>query len=177
MRRLIGLVLAILPAVAWAAAPDIVLTDFTGRERNVNEFIGRGQWVAVVVWAHDCRVCDAEIGQMADFHRAHKGKDAIVLGVTIDGQAKRKAAKAFVDRHKLPFINLIAEPSEEVIYKFGVDEFVGTPTTYLYEPRGRLVAANIGPVSRKDLEGYIERNPPSADTAQRGDIGASAARR
>lgn len=173
MRRVIWLLLAIFPALAWAVSPDISLKDFAGREQNVNQFIGHGKWVAVVVWAHDCRVCDAEIHEMADFHRAHKNRDAIVLGVTIDGEAKRKAAKAFVDRHKLPFVNLIAEPDEQVIQQFGAEQFVGTPTTYLYEPGGRLVAMNIGPVSRQDLENYLERNPPKADSARFGGGGVA----
>ncbi len=146
-----------------AASPDIALKDFSGRERNVNEFIGRGKWVAVTVWAHDCGVCAAEIHEMADFHRARMDRDALVLGVTIDGYAQRKQAKAFINRHKLPFTNLIAEPSQDIIVKFGAGELVGTPTTYLYDPGGRLVAMTIGPVSRSDIESYIERNTPSAE--------------
>jgi len=160
---LIGGMLAV--AVA-AAAPDVVLKDLDGRERNVNEFIGHGKWVALTVWAHDCHVCEAEIHEMAEFHRAHYARDAIVLGVSIDGYAKRKQARAFVERHKLPFTNLIAEPSQAIIVKFGAGELVGTPTTYLYDPSGRLAAMTVGPVSRQDIESYIERNPPSADTAR-----------
>lgn len=119
--------------------------------------------MAVTVWAHDCGVCAAEIHELADFHRARKDRDALVLGVSIDGYDRRKQAEAFVKRHNLPFTNLIAEPSQAVILRFGAGELVGTPTTYLYEPSGRLAAMTIGPVSRDDIESYIERNTPGVD--------------
>lgn len=164
MRRLLWLLCG-LCSVAFAAAPDVALKDFNGRERNVNEYIGRGKWVALTIWAHDCHICAAEIHELAAFHRAHKDRDAVVLGVTIDGYAKRKQARAFVDRHRLPFPNLIAEPEQDTILKFGAGELIGTPTTYLYEPSGRLAAMTPGPVSRQDIETYIQRNPPQTDTA------------
>lgn len=71
MRRLVWLLCGLFSA-AVAAAPDVVLKDLNGRERNVNEFVGRGKWVALTVWAHDCHVCAAEIHELAEFHRAHR---------------------------------------------------------------------------------------------------------
>lgn len=162
MRYGLGLLCALMAFAALAAAPDITLKDFNGRERNVNEFVGRGKWVAVTVWAHDCHICAAEIPELAAFHNAHNRANALVLGVSIDGYAKRKQAQAFIDKHKLPFTNLIAEPSQDVIVKFGGGELIGTPTTYLYDPSGRLAAMTVGPVSRTDIESYIERNAAQA---------------
>ncbi len=65
------------------------------------------------------RICDREIDEMAAFHAAHKDKDAMVLGITLDGADHLKEARAFVKRHNLPFANLITEPSQEVMMKFG----------------------------------------------------------
>jgi hypothetical protein len=52
-------------------------------------------------------------------------------------------------------VNLITEPSQEVMVKFGAGEFVGTPTYYIYNPKGEIVGQNIGPVSRKEVEAFI----------------------
>ena len=144
-----------LTATAWADAPSIALRDLDGRERNVNEFIGKGKWTVVVAWAHDCRICDREIGEMSALHRAHSKKDATVLGVTLDGAAQLPQARAFVKRHKLPFVNLVAEPKQEIMRQFGAGDFVGTPTYYIYNPKGEIVGQNIGPVSRKEVEDFI----------------------
>ena len=141
--------------IAWAGAPSIPLQDLDGRARNVNEFIGHDKWVIVVTWSHDCRICDREIDEMATFHAAHHEKQAMVLGVTLDGAEHHKEARAFVKRHKLPFVNLITEPSQEVMMKFGAGKFVGTPTYYVYDPKGEIVGQNIGPLTRAEVEEFI----------------------
>lgn len=152
---LVLLLSGFLTVTAWADAPSIVLRDLDGRPRNVNEFVGHGKWTVVVAWAHDCRICDREMREMTAFHNAHHQKDASVLGITLDGAAQLPQARAFVKRHKLPFVNLVAEPTQEVMRQFGAGEFVGTPTYYIYTPKGKIVGQNIGPVTRKELEKFI----------------------
>jgi len=152
----------IAPLLVQAAVPDLVLKDFTGKDRNINEFIGKGKWVVVMIWAHDCHVCNQEVHHMTFFHDDHKKKDAIVLGVTIDGMEKIKQAKEFMERHSVNFTSLIAEPEHEVLIKFGGGPFFGTPTFYIYDPKGELVARNIGPVSGEDIERFIKSSTEAA---------------
>jgi peroxiredoxin len=155
-RRILAVLLGMcMTGIAWAGAPSIALQDLDGRKRNVNEFIGHAKWVIVVTWAHDCHICDREIDEMAAFHAAHHEKQAMVLGVTLDGAEHLKEARAFVKRHKLPFVNLITEPSQEVMMKFGAGKFVGTPTYYIYDPKGEIVGQNIGPLTRAEVEEFI----------------------
>lgn len=163
-----GLLLWLTPFFVLAATPDLVLKDFNGKDRNINEFIGKGKWVAVMLWAHDCHVCNQEVHQMTFFHEEHKKKDAIVLGVTIDGMEKIDLARKFVKRHALNFTNLIAEPEHEVLIKFGGGPFFGTPTFYIYDPDGELVARNIGPVSGNDIEQFIKNAPKKAGSKTNG---------
>ena len=165
-RLLSGLVLAFMLSVVHAAVPDIALPELDGRPRNINEFIGHGKWVIVVLWAHDCRICAKEIHNMNAFHSAHKDKDAIVLGVTIDGAELIDRARRFASNHKLLFTNLVAEPDEEVILRFGGGRFIGTPTHYFYEPKGRIVGRKIGPLSGEDVEAFIEAFNKSPHAAE-----------
>lgn len=141
--------------VASAAAPDIPLRAPDGKTRNVNEFIGHGKWTVVVAWAHDCHICGREIHEMSSFHTAHQDKDAIVLGVSVDGYDQVKEARGFIARHNLPFTNLIAEPKQEVMMKFGAGRFVGTPTYYIFSPKGEIVGQNVGPVTREEVESFM----------------------
>ena len=152
----------LIPLMAWAGGPSIVLKDFAGKDRNVNEFIGKGKWAVVVVWAHDCHVCNEEIHHVNAFHDAHKDKDAIVLGVSIDGYDQKALAQAFVDKHSLRFPNLIAEPEQEVMMKFGAGPFIGTPTYYVYTPDGELVGQNVGAVTKQELDDFV--NDYTAET-------------
>ncbi len=157
LQRLVcSLVFLFFSAAALAAAPSIELQDLDGKPRNVSEFIGHGKWTIVVAWAHDCLICNHEIREMAAFHDDRKDKDAIVLGVSIDGMAQIGEAREFVADHKLPFMNLLAEPEQGVMSQFDGQYFVGTPTHYFYDPSGRLVARKVGPLKRKDIEEFIE---------------------
>lgn len=156
---------AALAAGGTLAAPDIPMRALDGKARNVNEFIGQGKWTVVVAWAHDCHICAREIHEMSAFHAAHRDKDAIVLGVSVDGYDRVKEARGFIARHKLPFTNLIAEPRQEVMMKFGAGRFVGTPTYYVFNPQGEIVGQNIGPVTREEVETFMAEpdQPVDAD--------------
>ncbi len=143
---------------ANAAVPDIKARDIDGKIHNVNQYIGQGKWTAVVFWAHNCHICNQEIEQMAFFHDDHAEKDATVLGISMDGFAQVEKARGFINRHDLNFPNLLIELSELEFLKFGGGRYVGTPTFYLYNPEGKLLAKNIGPVSAEDLENFINSN-------------------
>ena len=149
-----------LPLAAAASAVDITLKDMQGRDRNVNEFIGQGKWTVVAVWESSCTICKQEIHQMSFFHQAHKNKDAIVLGISIDGMAGKQQAAGFIEEHRLDFTNLLAELPQ--MQQFGGGPLMGTPTFYLYSPKGRLRAYQVGPVSQEQIEQFMakgERDP------------------
>jgi peroxiredoxin len=153
--RLLALFFVLAPL--WvAAAPDVVLKDFDERARNVNEFVGQGRYTVVTFWAHDCPICQRDIHEMAFFHDAHqKRNDVLVLGVSIDGQAKKRQAQQFVDEHGLDFVNLLAEPSQ--VSQFGAGALIGTPTYYIYSPQGDLIKKRIGAMTQEELEAVIAR--------------------
>ena len=151
-----GMVTALMLHTAQAAAPDIFLPDLQGRNHHLNEYIGHGKWVVMVFWMHDCKICVREIHHLQAFHVAHVGKDAMVLGISIDGADRAQNARRFVEQHKLTFPNLLTEPDDDALVKFGGGKFMGTPTQYFYDPAGRLVARKIGPISRADIESFID---------------------
>lgn len=151
----LGFFLMLIAATASAEGPDIAMLDLNGKPRNVNEFIGQGNWTVVVVWARDCLLCNREIPQMAAFHMAYQNKGANVLGISIDGAEHIALAREFVSFHKLPFVNLVAEPEQDVMMKFGAGHFIATPTHYFYDPKGKLIHHKTGPMSQKDVEDFI----------------------
>ena len=110
MIQRIGLIFAValmFPLSAPATGPDILLKDLDGKERNLNEYVGQGKWTIVAVWSADCPICRRDIYHMTFFHDEHRQKDAVVVGVSIDGYAQREKVQAFIDDQSLNFPNLI----------------------------------------------------------------------
>jgi len=140
-----------LPVLAMGS-PDLVLPGLDGRHRAVNEFIGHGKWTVVAVWSADCPICRRDMPEMAFFHDAHRGKDAIVLGVSIDGGARKPEIAEFVEDHGLDFVNLIGTPMQ--MAAFG-GSFRGTPTYYVYSPKGNLVMRQVGSMTQEAAEEII----------------------
>lgn len=144
--------LLLLPLLA-VAAPDLALQDFSGKERQVREFIGKGQWVIVVAWSKDCPICKRDIHHMTFFHDEHKDKEARVLGLSVDGVANRRQAQAFIDDHDLNFPNLIGDPDDAS--RLSGQPFIGTPTYYFFDPQGRFVGGRVGSVTQAQAEDLI----------------------
>jgi len=158
--KTIFLVLPLLLQTAWAGVPDITLRDLDGKSRQLHEFVGNGKWTVVAIWAHDCHVCNAEIHNMEFFHNDHVQRDAQVLGVSIDGWTGVEQARTFIERHELGFPNLLIEPSMAELAKFGGGPFIGTPTFYVYDPGGEIVARQVGPLPLDVLEDFIRQRQP-----------------
>ena len=165
MKSLTALVLLSLACMLPSAkAADAPFTDFDGKPRSIADYTGDGRWLVVMIWAHDCGVCNREAEGYAQFHAAHVDRDARVLGISLDEQEKQAEARAFVDRHDLPFPNLIGEPVSTMLYYMNLTQepFRGTPTILLYGPDGDLKAAQAGAVPVDSIEAYITRKSTAA---------------
>jgi len=149
------LLVLLLPSTAYASAPQLSLKDMDGIEQPLNQYIGKGKWTVLVIWAEDCEACNAEIENYDFFHEEHKKLNAQILGVSVDGWDKIKLARDFVKRHGLSFPNLVIEPDMNEILKLGGESFVGTPTIYIYSPDGQIVAAQAGAVPVNIIEDFI----------------------
>jgi hypothetical protein len=85
-RRLIALALMLVVTAAQSAGfGSGILKGFDGSFHTLEEYTGKGQWTVVMIWVSDCRACNAEAKQYVKFHKSHKGKDAHILGVSMDG--------------------------------------------------------------------------------------------
>lgn len=145
--------LLILPGLVLAAGPDVRFKDMDGKDHSVGEYIGQGKWTIVAVWSADCPICRRDIYHMTFFHDEHRKTDATVLGLSIDGQAGRDKARAFVDDQSLNFPNLLGEPDDPS--RLSGAMFIGTPTYYFFSPDGKFMAQRIGPVTQQQAEEVI----------------------
>lgn len=136
---------------------SVVLTDFTGNRRAIDEFTGNGKWLVVMIWALDCAICNTEVKQYMAFHDAHRGKDASVLGLSMDGVSHFQQAQFFLARHEVNFPSLIGEGEAVTrLYAQLTGEFLaGTPAFLVYAPSGELAAKQIGAVPVDLNENFV----------------------
>lgn len=152
--------LLLFSAVSAAGPGGETLYDFEDRPHALEEFLGKGKWLVVTVWASDCAVCNREIHQMVAFHEAHRHGHASVLGISVDGPARKGEALAFIERHKVSFPNLLDDGTAfKSIYlrETGRPWFGGTPMHLVYAPDGALAARRIGSLARAEAEAFIEK--------------------
>lgn len=147
------------------------LQDFNGKAATIEQYAGKGKWLVVMIWAHDCHVCNQEASNYDFFHDAYKNKNATVLGISIDGIQKKAKAEAFIARHNLSFPNLIGNSQEfkQLFSEISPDfakagwQAMPTPGFLIYDPKGKLVIQEIGGVPVTLIEAYIQRNSAGSD--------------
>lgn len=157
---LLAALLPLFPLPTSSAPPQETFRDFEGRPHTLDDHVGKGKWLIVTVWASDCHVCEKEIPELVAFHDTHRDKDASVLGISVDGPARKAEALAFIERHRIGFPNLLDDGRAfKAVYlrATGRPWFGGTPMNLVYAPDGKLAARRIGALSRADIEAFIER--------------------
>jgi len=133
-------------------------TDLSGKTDSINNHIGKDKWTIVEVWASDCPACRTHMPDMVKFDG--KLKNARILGVTLDGQAGIDDAEDFLLEFDVKFPTIVTNPIEMSIWmEQNIGEPLrGTPTFILFDPDGKLVAAQPGIVAVTSLEKFIMDN-------------------
>jgi len=142
-----------------AIASKSVFSTFDNQPVEIANYIEKDKWLLVMIWASDCHICNREVHAYVDFHFKHEETKARVLGVSVDGKTKKKAAELFIKRHELNFPNLIGEPNEVASWfeKLTGQNWMGTPTLLIYSPEGDLRVQQIGAIPLELVEKFIQR--------------------
>lgn len=145
--RAVMLCIMVLSTRAFGAV-DLSLPDIHGEVHRLSDY--RGQWVILNFWATWCPPCLEEIPDLILFHEAHKGKDAVVIGVNFEELGKSDLER-FIDEQFVSYPILRMDPTVDT----PLGRVYGLPTTYIISPEGEVVKVHMGPISMADLENYI----------------------
>ena len=129
-----------------AAADGFTLTDTDGKSHALSGY--RGKWVIVNFWATWCPPCLEEIPDLVAIK--DERKDVQVIGVAMEfedaKQVTQFAAGMFVN---YPIVLGDRKTAESI------GNVEGLPTTFIYNPQGKLADRHVGKITRKQIDRII----------------------
>jgi thiol-disulfide isomerase/thioredoxin len=138
----------LLLAAGSAAAQGFVFKDLQGQTQRLSDY--RGKWVLVNFWATWCPPCLEEVPDLVALHEAHKKTDLVVIGVALD--SSRESVVEFVAKRHVSYPVVMGD--YELAEQVG--EVNALPTSYLFDPSGKLLSYQEGMVTRESVESYIK---------------------
>ena len=152
------LIQVFLVSIIFFSNPVFAFMDLKGKEIKIEKQLGDGKWSIVELWVSDCGACRQHMPSMVQLDG--KLKNTRILGISLDGQKGIVNAKAFIKEFDIKFKNFISNPIEVNIWmeKIASESLIGTPTFMIFNPKGKLVAAQPGIVLSASLERFIKEN-------------------
>jgi len=148
LRRLPLLLLScLLLTTINVAASEFVFRDMQGGVQRLSDY--KGKWVLVNFWATWCPPCLEEIPDLVEMHNARKASDFVVIGIAMS--SSMDSVNAFAKQMEISYPIVFGD--EKTAAQIG--KVVALPTSYLYDPTGKLVSYQAGMVTRADIEAFI----------------------
>ena len=126
-------------------APEFVLEGLGGRKAELRSF--RGKVIFLNFWATWCGPCKEEMPSIEALHQHFKGKNFVVLTVSVDHEGASLVEK-FIARHGYTFYVMI-DPKSKTLDLYQVEKI---PMTFLIDKKGMIVGKAIGPRDWKSQE-------------------------
>ncbi len=138
------------PAASRPAAPDLTLTDLSGREVSLADL--RGRVVLINFWATWCPPCKHEIPHLVRLQETYGDLGLTILGVSVD-QKGIAAVRPFVRGR--PEINYTIIPNGiRAAQAFrGISHI---PTTFVLDKQGRILKRFRGLPTGHEMEAYVQ---------------------
>lgn len=149
IRHFLGVALLAI-TMAAQAADGFQVTDMAGKKHTQADYVGK--WVVVNFWATWCPPCLEEIPDLIALHDQRKDKDLRVIGIAMDYKSAQEI-RSFAEDNLMSYPIVLGD--NKVVRQFGSADVL--PSTYIYDPAGKLVKVHRGLITRQYIEKLIAR--------------------
>ena len=157
VRQLIVAVLAAATGIAaWlvifpnTAAPQVQFATIAGEKISTAEL--RGKVVLVNFWATSCVACVAEMPKIVETYEKYRDRGFETVAVAMSYDPPNYVLD-YAEKNRLPF-RVALDPMGSVAKSFGDVE--ATPTTFVIDKRGKIVARYLGEPDFAKLHALLE---------------------
>jgi thiol-disulfide isomerase/thioredoxin len=112
----------------------------------------QGKVVVVNFWATWCGPCKKEIPAFNAIYEQYKDRGVIMLGVLFDNQVDDAGLLNFMSDFIMTYPVVRADRKVLEAYEYPR----ALPTTFVYNPAGKLVTQHVGPMSEGDLRALLD---------------------
>jgi len=123
----------------------ITLEETNGQILNAKDL--KRKWVVFHYWASWCSPCRHETRELNAFYKKIQNKNVIFLGVNYD-KLPLDDLKKMLEENNVDYPNLIQDPAIQL----RLGEITQLPSTYIFDPQGRLRAHFSGKNTAAELE-------------------------
>ena len=127
---------------------DFTLQQLHGETVSLSDF--RQKWIVLNYWATWCAPCRKEIPDLSSLHEARE--DIVVLGLAFEDTEMEnfdEFLEEFHPSYPILLVDVYAPPEP-----FGAPKVL--PTTIILNPEGYPVKTYLGPVTRENIESFID---------------------
>jgi thiol-disulfide isomerase/thioredoxin len=127
---------------------DFTLQELHGEAVSLSTF--RQKWVVINYWATWCAPCRKEIPELSSLHEAND--DIVVLGLAYEDTdigSFDEFLEEYLPSYQILLVDVSVPPAP-----FGAPKVL--PTTIILNPEGYPVKTFLGPVTREELESFID---------------------
>jgi peroxiredoxin len=125
------------PPMEGLKAPDFTLPTLDGKEVKLSDYAGK--IVFLNIWATWCAPCKEEMPSMQKLFELMRGKDFVMLTMSID--EKKETVEAFMKENKLTLpVALDQQQKVSPLYRI-----TGVPESYIIDKSGMVIHHLIGP--------------------------------
>ena len=132
------------------AAPQVQFATIAGEKISTAEL--RGKVVLVNFWATSCVACVAEMPKIVETYEKYRDRGFETVAVAMSYDPPNYVLD-YAEKNRLPF-RVALDPMGSVAKSFGDVE--ATPTTFVIDKRGKIVARYLGEPDFAKLHALLE---------------------